>query len=125
QKSTIRLSMIITFIVGTAAVILAARFTTVLNAILYTYSFMVSGLFVPTIGAYFWPKGSSTGALSAMIGGGALTVLLMTGVISLPDYLTAMKLDATFYGIVVSALLYITLSLFVPDRQKTRIAVEP
>ncbi|ARM31129.1 sodium:solute symporter [Prosthecochloris sp. HL-130-GSB] len=112
----VRLSMIVTFAVGTIAVILAARFTTVLNAILYTYSFMVSGLFVPTIGAYFWRKGSSTGALAAMIGGGTLTLLLMTGIIGLPGALSALELDATIYGIGFSLLLYTIFSLLVPDR---------
>lgn len=60
NPDTLRLSMIVTLFVGVAAAVLAARFTTVLNAILYTYSFMVSGLFVPTAGALFWKKAHPT-----------------------------------------------------------------
>ncbi|MBF0586611.1 sodium:solute symporter family protein [Prosthecochloris sp. N3] len=116
DQRMIRLSMIVTFAVGTVAVILAARFTTVLNAILYTYSFMVSGLFVPTIGAFFWKQGSSAGALAAMAGGGSLTLLLMTGIISLPEKLETLGLDATLYGIIVSGILYLVISLLAPDR---------
>lgn len=116
DQRMIRLSMIVTFAVGTVAVILAARFTTVLNAILYTYSFMVSGLLVPTIGAFFWKQGSSAGALAAMAGGGSLTLLLMTGIISLPEKLETLGLDATLYGIIVSGILYLVISLLAPDR---------
>lgn len=116
DQRMIRMSMIVTFAVGTVAVILAARFTTVLNAILYTYSFMVSGLFVPTIGAFFWKQGSSAGALAAMAGGGSLTLLLMTGIISLPEKLETLGLDATLYGIIVSGILYLVISLLAPDR---------
>ncbi len=114
----IRLSMIITLLVGLAAALLAARFTTVLNAILYTYSFMVSGLFVPTIGALFWQKSSSNGALAAMAGGGTLTLLLMTKTIPLPDQLERLGLDATVYGISFSAILFLIISLLFPDHDK-------
>ncbi|MBN1278964.1 MAG: sodium:solute symporter family protein [Chlorobium sp.] len=114
--STIRLSMIVTLVTGVLAVVLAARFSTVLDAILMTYSFMVSGLFVPTMGAYFWKKGSSGGALAAMSGGGSFTILLSTGIVKLPDNLAALQFDATVYGIMVSALLYLAGSLLLPDR---------
>ena len=61
EKKIMRLSMIVTLIIGALAVLMASRFTTVLDAILYAYAFMVSGLFVPTLGAYFWRRSSSKG----------------------------------------------------------------
>lgn len=120
KVNTIQLSMIVTFAVGALAVILAARFTSVLNAILYTYSFMVSGLFVPTLGAFFWKKGSSMGALAGMAGGGTLTLLVISGVFALPKQLKMLELDATIYGIIVSALLFFSVSLLFPDPEKNK-----
>lgn len=113
--TSIRLSMLVTLAVGCLAVLLAARFTTVLNAILYTYAFMVSGLFIPTLGAFFYPRGSSGGALVAMTGGGTLTLLLLAGTIALPEAVTALELDPTFYGIMFSAILYTAGSKLFPD----------
>lgn len=120
EIQSVRMSMLATLVIGTLAVVLAARFNTVLNAILYTYSFMVSGLFIPTLGAFFWEKGSSTGALFSMVGGGCLTLLLMTGVLFLPEQLTWLNLDATVYGIIFSALLYSGISLIFPDAETTK-----
>ena len=48
-----------------SALLLAARFTRVLDIILSTYSFMVSGLLVPIIGALFWRRSSPAGAIAA------------------------------------------------------------
>jgi SSS family solute:Na+ symporter len=116
-KTSIRLSMIATGVIGVLAVMLALQFTNVLNAILYAYSFMVSGLFVPTVGAYFWDKSSSTGAMVGMISGGTLSLLLLTDVLSLPEFLAVIGLDVTIYGIALSAITFISVSLFVPDNK--------
>jgi SSS family solute:Na+ symporter len=118
MKTSVRLSMLATLIIGALAVILAAQFTMVLDAILYAYAFMVSGLFIPTLGAYFWKKSSSTGALTAMLGGGIVTLLLLTNTVSLPQQLAQIGFDATLYGIFCSAILFITVSLLFPDKGK-------
>jgi len=112
HKNSVRLSMTVTLIIGILAVLIAIQFQSVLNAILYAYTFMVSGLFIPTLGAYFWKKSTSSGAMAGMISGGGLTILLMTGVIELPKALSVMKLDYSIYGILLSALFFIIFSLF-------------
>ncbi|HOP05718.1 MAG TPA: sodium:solute symporter family protein [candidate division Zixibacteria bacterium] len=117
MKKSIRLSMAATAVIGLIAVILAAQFQTVLDAILYAYAFMVSGLFVPTLGAYFWKRGSSIGAIAGMLAGGGLTLLLMTGVILPPVAMGNWGLDFSVYGIIVSALFYTVGSLMAPDKQ--------
>jgi SSS family solute:Na+ symporter len=115
-KASIRLSMIATLIIGAFAVIIAAQFNTVLNAILYAYAFMVSGLFVPTLGAYFWKKASSAGALAGMLTGGILTLLLLTKFLTLPDCIAKLQLDASVYGILSSAITFICVSILWPDK---------
>lgn len=138
SKASIRLSQGVTLVIGTVAVVIASSFATVLDAILYAYAFMVSGLFIPTLGAYFWRRASSAGALAGMLSGGVFTILLQTRVflhgrdflvvrgIELTDFdpvgLTAtirycmqLGLDPTFYGIVLSGLTFFSFSLIFPD----------
>lgn len=118
DRESVKYSMLITLLVGILAVLLASQFTMVLDAVLYAYAFMVAGLFVPTLGAFFWPRGSSTGAVAAMIGGGAFTLLLQLSVINLPEKLAKIGIDASFYGIVLATILYVGLSLLFPDPVK-------
>ena len=110
DRTIMRLSMLVTLVVGMLAVLMASRFTKVLDVILYAYSFMVAGLFVPTLGAFFWKKSSSTGAFWGMISGGVFTLsMLFAGV-------KPLGLDPCFYGILISAATFITVSLRAPDR---------
>ena len=112
-------SMVVTLLIGVGAVLLAVQFTTVLDAILQAYAFMVSGLFIPTLGALFWRRGSSVGALFGMAGGGTLTLLLLSKFIALPPEIAALGLDPTLYGILFSALLYTGGSLVFPQRERS------
>lgn len=116
-KESVKYSVIVTFVVGILAVSLAAQFTTVLDAILHAYAFMVGGLFIPTLGAYFWARGSSAGALAGMLGGGLITLLLQLQTIGLPESISNWGFDPSLYGIFSSALLYIGFSLALPDKK--------
>jgi len=112
EKHYIKISQLVTLIIGVSAIILASRFTMVLDAILYAYAFMVSGLFIPTLGAYFWKRRSATGAFWGMLSGGSLTLVLILLDIKLP-----FGLDATLFGIVLSGFVFIIISLLFPDQK--------
>lgn len=99
--------------VGTLAILLAGYFTTVLGAILYAYQFMVSGLFFPTLAAYFWKKATPTAALWAMIGGGVLTLILIVVKTNLP-----WGLDATLFGMLLSGVVLYVVSTIQTYSQK-------
>ncbi|MBI9019123.1 MAG: sodium:solute symporter family protein [Phycisphaerae bacterium] len=116
DKSSIRLSMLATLIIGSLAVILAAQFTGVLDMIEAVYGFMVAGLLSPTIGAFFWKKASSVGAMAGMISGGLIAALLLAKVVILPDKLIEIGLHSSLYAITASALTFIIVSLAVPDK---------
>lgn len=113
SKSLIRLSMVVTLILGVVALILAASMETVLDIMLYSYAFMVSGLLVPIVGALYWKKSSSAGAISAMISGGSITLILTLTGIDLP-----FGLDPNIYGITASFLTFVIVSLYLPDKAK-------
>lgn len=110
--SFLRFSQVATLIIGTVALIVASTMTSVLDLMLNSYAFMVSGLLVPIIGALYWPESSSTGAIGAMLTGGGTTVLIQQFVQQIP-----LNLDANVYGLLVSALTFVILSLLIPDKK--------
>ena len=124
EKAIMRLSQWVTLLIGVVAVVIAANFKQVLDAILYAYAFMVAGLFVPTLGAYFWKKSSAFGAFWAMLSGGCLTLSLLFDWIHLPACLERLGLDASAYGIAASAVIFIIGSIVFPDEKKSITAGE-
>ncbi|MEX2463438.1 MAG: sodium:solute symporter family protein [Balneolaceae bacterium] len=105
-KQFVRLSQVVTLIIGALAMILAANMSNVLDLMLDSYAFMVSGLFVPVIGALYWKKSTSSGAIAAMILGGVTTLSLRYLSIGLPY-----SLDPNVFGITASAVAFIIISL--------------
>ncbi|MCH5373232.1 MAG: sodium:solute symporter family protein [Planctomycetes bacterium] len=120
-EQTIRLSQIVTLLIGVSAIAIAVNFTNVLDTILYAYGFMVSGLFVPTLGAYFWRRSSRSGAFWGMLCGGTVTVALSAHLLKLPTPLAELGLDPTVYGIALSAIVFGALSLIFPDSNSREI----
>ncbi|MBO2640513.1 sodium:solute symporter family protein [Shewanella algae] len=120
-NNTLRLSMIATLLLGLVAIYLASQARQVLDAILYAYAFMVSGLFVPTLAALFWPRVSSTAALCAMLGGGLTALALLTELLKLPDGLAKLGLDPSIYGILVSAGLLVLVNIIHQPAPKPRL----
>lgn len=110
SETFLRFSQITTLGIGAGALILATAMTSVLDLMLYSYAFMVSGLFVPIIGALYWQKSSAVGAMAAMVLGGGTTVSLQLFVAELPA-----GLDPNVFGIGISAIAFIVLSLMFPD----------
>jgi len=105
--SDIRLSQIVTLILGIVALLIAVSFENVLDIMLWSYAFMVSGLLVPVIGGLYWKRSSASGAVSAMATGGLITVLLSIYEIS---WLTQ-NLDPNFYGLMAATIVFILVSL--------------
>lgn len=106
----LRFSQITTLLIGILALLIATTMTSVLDLMLYSYAFMVSGLFVPIVGALYWKKSSSVGAIAAMLVGGGTTLYLQIFVKQLPY-----SLDPNVFGITASLIAFIAVSLAVPD----------
>ncbi len=98
----IKYSQITTLVIGVLAIILATMMQNVLELMLYSYAFMVSGLFVPILGTMFLKNPSSKAALYSMLIGGGTTLFLILSEIQLP-----LGLDANFFGITLSATVFI------------------
>ena len=110
-RTHVLISQLATLLIGAVAILLALSFNSVLDGILHAYAFMVSGLTVPTLGAFFWKRSSSIGALAAMLAGGGLTLTLLLTKIELP-----LDLAASFYGILLSAIVFVPTSLLFPAK---------
>lgn len=107
QKKFLRLSQILTFVIGAFALILASMMQSVLELMLYSYAFMVSGLFIPVLGGLFVRKPSPNAAFwSMLLGGGTTITLIITG-IELP-----LGLDANIFGISASLVSFIVINQF-------------
>lgn len=112
DRALVRLSQAFTLVLGLLALLIAISFKTVLDAILYAYAFMVSGLFVPTVGAYFWKRSHPRGAFWAMLCGGSTTLLMKIFKVDMP-----MDLDPTILGILLSAFVFVTISILASPKQ--------
>jgi len=106
HRTLMRLSQIVTLVLGAVTLLIATSFQTVLEIILHAYSFMVAGLFIPTLAALFTTKCNAIAAVWSMISG-ATVVLLMI----LFDSRIQSELDGSFYGILVSAVVYYLLNI--------------
>jgi SSS family solute:Na+ symporter len=118
-KKHLRLSQGITLGVGVLALLLASQAQNVLSLMLYSYAFMVSGLFVPILAALFRPKTSSIAALWSMLLGGTTTLALILLDIQLP-----FGLDANIFGITMSIIILFSVDAWTKSsltNQKTKL----
>ncbi len=106
SKNGLRYSQILTLTIGVLALLIALKMTSVLELMLYSYSFMVSGMFVPVLAALFLKKPNSAAALASMLVGGCTTLTLIISGIGLP-----LSLDANIFGIGAALLAYLIVSL--------------
>jgi SSS family solute:Na+ symporter len=109
DKQQLRASQWVTLGIGVLAILIASTMQNVLELMLYSYAFMVSGLFVPVLGALYWKRSSPVAALWAMLVGGGTTLLLILSGLPLP-----LGLDANVYGILAAAFVFIILSYLQP-----------
>jgi SSS family solute:Na+ symporter len=107
--------------VGFFAILLASQMQNVLELMLYSYAFMVSGLFIPVIGALFWKKSHPIAAFWSMLCGGATTIILIIADNKLPLGMNLPEnLDANIYGISISLILFVTISLYYNNRKENQ-----
>ena len=95
------IDQIITFIIGGIAIVIATLMHNVLELMLYSYAFMVSGLLIPVLGSLLLKKPSSKAAFYSMIIGGSTTLILILSKLKLP-----FDLDANFFGITAAFIVF-------------------
>jgi SSS family solute:Na+ symporter len=112
DKGVLRMSQILTLIIGVLALFLALQMQNVLQLMLYSYAFMVSGLFIPILGAFYWKMSHPVAAFWAMLAGGGTTLMLTIIKVKLPY-----GLDPNIFGITVSLFLFVMITVFYYKRK--------
>lgn len=115
RHNPIRVSQFITLSLGFLALFIAHFLENVLNMMLYSYAFMVSGLVVPLIAAVFFDNTNTKAAFISMITGGSITLVLQLSKVTLP-----LNLDPIFYGLVGSSS-YILVHFLITTRNSQHI----
>jgi len=105
HKNSLRYSQLLTLVVGAVALLLALKMENVLELMLLSYAFMVSGLIVPVLAGLFTRRPDSRAALGSIITGGSVTIVLI-----LLDRPLPLGLDVNIYGIAISLVTYILIS---------------
>lgn len=105
DSQLLRYSQVLTLIIGVLALLLALSMENVLELMLYSYAFMVSGLFIPILGGVFGKRHHPGAAFWSMLFGGITTLLLTFIEDRLP-----LGLDANIFGISVSLILFLIIT---------------
>lgn len=105
SKNSLRLSQLFTAIVGVTALLLAMKMPNVLELMLHSYSFMVSGMIIPVMAALFTKRPNKHASLWSMITGGSVTFILIVSGLELP-----LGLDPIIFGITASIINYALVS---------------
>lgn len=95
-KKFFRFSQLATLVLGALALVIASAMTNVLDLMLSSYAFMVSGLTIPLIGGLFWRRSNAYGAFGGMLVGGAVTATLQAFKVKLSAALEKEELIAEF-----------------------------
>ncbi|MBR9997547.1 MAG: sodium:solute symporter family protein [Cyclobacteriaceae bacterium] len=113
EKQELGFSQVATGVIGILAISIAASMENVLEIMLLSYSFMVSGLFIPIITGMFLKKPDAPAAMAAMLGGGIFTLVLTVLEISLP-----FGLDPIIFGLSASLIIYLSIWLLPYEKIK-------
>ncbi len=106
SKKSLKYSMFLTFAIGATALLLAWKMENVLELMLYSYSFMVAGMFIPVLVALVSKKPNPAAALASMITGGAVSLGFIIWGIDLP-----LGLDPIVFGIFGAVLAYLLVKM--------------
>jgi len=104
ENTELRISQLVTLILGALAVLFASTMQNVLELMLMSYAFMVSGLLVPVIAGFLVPNPSAKAALFSMLVGGGVTLTLLILNVKLP-----WGLDPNVFGLSCSLITYLIL----------------
>ena len=114
HSKVLLLSRLLTVVLGMGSIGLAMVLPNVLELVLLAYSFMVCGLFVPTITGLLWKRASTTAAFWSMVTGGTLAVVLNLVSWAVPGG------EPILYALPASAVVMVVLTLLRPAREPAR-----
>ncbi|MFF9894884.1 sodium:solute symporter [Streptomyces longispororuber] len=91
-------------VMGVAVIGVSIAIDDVVQALTVAYNLLVAGLLVPILGGLLWRRGTGTGALAAVVAGGA-------SVIGLMGHYGILATEPIYYGLLASLVVYVVGSL--------------
>jgi solute:Na+ symporter, SSS family len=104
---------------GILALLLAAQFTSVLNAALYAYTIYGSAVTPAVMAVFFWNRTTTAGAVSSIIAG---TVVTAGWNVAQVMKWTTSDLDAVYPAVIASVVLLVVVSLATPPPSEEKLA---
>lgn len=118
QKEMVWASRICIFVTLALGVFMGMVMPSILDAVFAAASLATCGYVVPIVGALYWRRGNTPGALTALILGGGSYIVLYIGA----NYLGwAVPYDPVVIGLVLSIVSYIVVSLLTPAPKTTQL----
>lgn len=111
--TVLRTSQWLTLLIGIIALVLASTMQNVLELMLHSYAFMVSGLLVPVLALLFYKKSTPAAAFWSMLTGGSVTLTFIISRIDLP-----FGLDPNFFGILSAIIVFAAVNRAVYTTEK-------
>ena len=109
EKTLMRMGLICSVLVGLLGALFGWYNQDIMNILLITFTINSAGLFLPTIGGFFWKRSCSAGAFVSMVSATVITVAWYVGgaMTELPIF----EVDALWPSFGVSAVLYFIVCL--------------
>ena len=103
----VKASRIATVLVGVATLLISVAVSDVVGALTVAYDLLTGALFVPIVGALFWRRATTAGAISSIVVSSVVvvTLLLTQGLLSN---------DPIIYGMLASLAVFVAVSLLTP-----------
>jgi SSS family solute:Na+ symporter len=113
EHNKVLVSRVSTLLVGVVVLVISLIVSDVVGALTVAYDLLSGALFVPIVGAVFWSRATTMGALASMVAGSIVVVVFMV-----VDGLFANT--PIIYGMAVSLVVFVVVSLLTPRPSEER-----
>lgn len=121
EGKLLKFSQLATLIVTVIALFFSLRVRSILEVSWIASDIITTGVFVPLVLGFFWPRGNSKGAIASMVCGGLYSIyhLLVSMGVNLPLPWERGSTTQVIIGILLSLIIYIGVSLLTkPEYEK-------
>jgi SSS family solute:Na+ symporter len=123
ERNEVLVNCVTTLLVGVAVLVTAIAVSDVIGALTVAYDLLTGALFVPIVGALFWRRATTAGALASMAVSSVvvITLLFTQGLLSNGPIIYGMVSSLVVF-VVVSLVVFVVVSLLTPKRSEERMA---
>jgi solute:Na+ symporter, SSS family len=115
EHNKVLVSRVTTLLVGVGVLVTSVAVNDVVGALTVAYDLLTGALFVPIVGALFWRRATTAGALASMVAGSVVVVVFMV-----VDGLFANT--PIIWGMLASLVVFVVVSLLTPRPSQERMA---